>query len=135
MEGVVRTARRAAMFFVAFASTGFGLLMIWILVRPGVIARVATVEMMVVLGLFLLPVATLAAWFMDHRAIAEQPAEESEEARDGAAAAHGEGLLDAIEVTARVPGRHAQAGRDEGSPRHAAATRRHRRPLGAGERV
>ena len=109
------------MFFVAFASTGFGLLMIWILVRPGVIARVATVEMMVVLGLFLLPVATLAAWFMDHRAIAEQPADTYPDVPPNGADIPTPGLEHGFAAP-----RHSHMEREESSPRHLAGVKRHR---------
>jgi len=124
MEGVVRSVRRAAMLVMAFGSAGFGVLMIWILVRPGVIAGVATVEMMVVLGLFLLPAVTLAAWFMDHRAIAEMPA-----------GACSEGAPNAADGATREPGhacatpRHSHTEREESSPRHLAGVKRHRRVL------
>ena len=121
MAGFVRAVRRTAVFFVAIASASFGLVIIWFLVRPGVISQVATVQMMVVLALFLLPAATLAAWLMDRRAIAEAPAMDA----DGA-----------IEVPVATPVPAPRVSHAEHSARvarHAAEPRRHRRSVGAGE--
>jgi len=132
MEAAVRTARRAAMIAVACGSGGFGLLMIWILVRPGVIARVATVEMLVVLGLFLLPVATLAAWFMDHRAIGEEPADETV---DSAAAGMESFAGERVDGPLRIPGRHVHGERVESPARRGTGERRHRRAVGVGDRA
>ena len=121
MAGFVRAVRRAAVFFVAIASGSFGLVIIWFLVRPGVIAQVATVQMMIVLGLFLLPAATLAAWFMDRRAIAEAPASE------------GATPIDAPPVASVGAPRLAHAEHGARVARHGVEPRRHRRTVGAGD--
>lgn len=135
MEGFVRSARRAAMLAMAFGSGGFGVLMIWIMVRPGVISRVATFEMLGVLGLFMLPVLTLAAWYVDHRAVAEQAAApgDNDGAPGVAVAADPAPGIGSPESPARVPGRRAHAEGDESHVRGAASGRRHRRPSGVAE--
>lgn len=75
MDGSVRAARKAAVALIATASVFVGLLLIWYFVRPGVIAQVTTPHMLVVLGLFLMPVVTLAAWEMERRVRASSPAD------------------------------------------------------------
>lgn len=69
MDDSVRLARKAAVALIAGASIVVGLILIWYFVRPGFIGQVTTAHMLVLLGLFLMPVVTLAARELERRAV------------------------------------------------------------------
>lgn len=70
MDGLARSARRAALVSVAAASVLFACVLVWNLMPGGTMGNVATWTLAAVLALVLLPVASLVAWEVDRRAAA-----------------------------------------------------------------
>jgi hypothetical protein len=75
------TVRKTAVCFIAVMSVVFALFLVWHLVTPGSIARIAVGELLAVLALFVLPAATAAAWELDRRA-GRHIAGDADEAQD-----------------------------------------------------
>lgn len=59
---VVRVLRRGALVGVGLGCIGLGAALVWLIVRPDVLWSVATGELLIVVGLIVLPVLT--AWAM-----------------------------------------------------------------------
>lgn len=70
MDGLARSARRAALVSVAAASVLFACVLVWNLMPGGTMGHVATWTLAAVLALVLLPIASLVAWEVDRRAAA-----------------------------------------------------------------
>jgi hypothetical protein len=70
MDGLARSARRAALVSVAAASVLFACVLVWNLMPGGTMGNVATWTLAAVLALVLLPIASLVAWEVDRRAAA-----------------------------------------------------------------
>ncbi len=70
MDGLARSARRAALVSVAAASVLFACVLVWHLMPGGSMGHVATWTLAAVLALVLLPIASLVAWEVDRRAAA-----------------------------------------------------------------
>jgi|GEM_PF-6777444 len=86
MDGLARSARRAALVSVACASVLFACVLIWNLMPGGVMGDVATWTLAAVLALVLLPIASLVAWEVDRRAAARAAKQDLDRAlRDWAA--------------------------------------------------
>ena len=69
LMGVVRAARRAAVFVVAFICIAAALLIVWHALTPSVLARLSTGQLLVPLALLVLPVLALTGWALDRRAV------------------------------------------------------------------
>lgn len=76
MDRISGAARRAALLAVALGSVGVCGVLTWYAISPGVIGRLGTGHLMVLLGLFLLPPFTFLAWRWEreHWADAREPA-------------------------------------------------------------
>lgn len=74
MDMFVRPARRGAVVMAAVLSMTGGMLLAWNLVRPAALAGASTLELLIVIGLLVLPVAAIGAWQADRVATAESPA-------------------------------------------------------------
>ncbi len=67
MDRFSRTARRGAVVAVAMVSVAVGALLVWTVVRPEVVGTVRTGELVMLLGLSVLPGCALAGWAIDRR--------------------------------------------------------------------
>ncbi|MDX2118771.1 MAG: hypothetical protein SFY96_11360 [Planctomycetota bacterium] len=86
MDGIARSARRAALVSVACASILFACILVWNLMPGGSLGGVATWTLAAVLALVLLPIASLVAWEVDRRAAARAAKQDLDRAlRDWAA--------------------------------------------------
>lgn len=65
---VVLVLRRAALVGVGLGCIGLGAALVWLIVRPDVIWSVATSELVIVVGLLVLPVLTALAMRADAKA-------------------------------------------------------------------
>lgn len=68
MDGWQYAVRRTALIAIAAASMLGGLVLVWNLLRPGVFSVVPTAQLLMLLGLFVLPAATVGAWSFDRSA-------------------------------------------------------------------
>lgn len=74
MDTFVRPARRGAVLMAAVLSMTGGMLLAWNMVRPSALAGTSTIELLIVLGLLVLPAAAIGAWQADRAAAADAPA-------------------------------------------------------------
>lgn len=128
MDSFYRSSRRGILVTIAMCSMLGGLVLVWHLLRPGVINVVPTAQLLILLGLFVLPVVTVGAWALDLKHVrsapvprtASQPSQP--EHRLAASELVPSELAEASNIThAKAPGRDA-AGSGRGSETH-----RHRR--------
>ena len=64
----MRRARKLAVGCVAAGTFGAGIVLAWYLFRPGVLASVTTPQLLLIVGLFALPLLALATWEFERRA-------------------------------------------------------------------
>jgi hypothetical protein len=74
------TLRKTAVVFIACMSVVFALYLVWHLITPDQIGRVASASLLAVLALLVLPAATAAVWELDRRAAQRVVAMEDEPA-------------------------------------------------------
>lgn len=79
MDSYVRPARRGAVVLIAVTSILGGMLLAWHLVSPTTIGGTSTPELLLVLGLLVLPLAALGAWQADRTAAACSPVRRAEQ--------------------------------------------------------
>jgi hypothetical protein len=70
--------RKSAVVFIGVMSVIFAVFLVWHLVTPGRIGQVASLELLAVLALFVLPGATAAAWELDRRTVRSRRVDEVE---------------------------------------------------------
>lgn len=78
MDSYVRPARKGAVALIAVTSILGGILLAWHLVNPSTIGGTSTPELLLVLGLLVLPLAAMGAWQVDRLAATCSPAGRSE---------------------------------------------------------
>lgn len=66
---VIRVARRLAVLVVAVMCIATALLIIWHALKPAVLARLTTTQLLVPLALVVLPGLALFGWALDRRAV------------------------------------------------------------------
>lgn len=119
MDSFYRTSRRGTLVTIAICSMLGGLVLIWHLLRPGVINLIPTTQLLILLGLFVLPAITVGAWALDLKHI-KAAAPPRDAPRSDAARA--EALSESLNLA------HGHApGRDPTNPGRHAEAHRHRR--------
>lgn len=121
MDSIYRSSRRGVLVTIAICSMLGGLVLVWHLLRPGVINVVPTAQLLILLGLFVLPVVTIGAWALDLKHARSAPVPRHH--------AHTESrLLATTEPAEAVNIAHARApGRDAAGTGRGTETHRHRR--------
>ncbi|MBX3358684.1 MAG: hypothetical protein KF745_09670 [Phycisphaeraceae bacterium] len=67
MRDLGRRLRRTGIVLATAASVALGLALVWWFVTPQSLSRMATGELVAVLGLFVLPVITVVTWLLERR--------------------------------------------------------------------
>jgi hypothetical protein len=123
MDSIYRSSRRGVLVTIAICSMLGGLVLVWHLLRPGVINVVPTAQLLILLGLFVLPVVTIGAWALDLKHARSAPAP-----RAAATPQQPEPRLFGAEQAEASNITHAKApGRDAAGTGRGTETHRHRR--------
>ncbi len=121
MDSIYRSSRRGVLITIAMFSMLGGLVLVWHLLRPGVINVVPTPQLLILLGLFVLPVLTIGAWALDLKHVRSAPAPRSSQPVSiPEPKLAGSELAEMANIThAKAPGRDAAgAGRGPETHRH-----------------